>query len=253
MMTSLSGHDVAPALDLNRSRVARYLQLATLFRNWIASGQWPVGARIPNVDELARDFSVARGTIREALGALETEGLLQRFRAKGTFVRRSPVEGAAHKLEIDWKSIITAHAGAEINVLESRAVKTLPQIHLGEGRAAAAGYQMMRRLHQRNGMPYLLGRFYLERGLYRKGPPSRFRNQPTLPILHKVAHARLARARQTMTIGMADVSISSLLQIPLNAPVALVQRIALDRQGTIVYVGEGIYRGDAIRLEMDLR
>jgi len=251
-MTSLSTHDVAPAPDLSRSRIARYLQLATLFRNWIASGQWPVSARIPNVDELARDFSVARGTIREALGALEAEGLLQRFRAKGTFVRRSPVEGAAHKLEIDWKSIITAHAGAEIEVLESRAVKALPQIYLSEGRTADA-YQMMRRLHRRNGVPYLLGRFYLERALYKKGPPSRFRNQPTLPILHKLARTRLARARQTMTIGMADVSVASLLQIPLNAPVAHVRRFALDREGTIVYVGEGIYRGDAVRLEMDLR
>jgi GntR family transcriptional regulator len=251
-MAHLSTHDAAPAPDLSRSRVARYLQLATLFRNWIASGQWPVGSRIPNVDELARDFGVARGTMREALGALEAEGLLQRFRAKGTFVCNAPVESVAHKLEIDWKSIITAHAGAEIEVLESRATKSLPAAYLGEGSPAAA-YQMMRRLHRRNGTPYLLGRFYLERELFRKGPPLRFRNQPTLPILHKIAHARLAKARQTMTIAMADVSVSSLLQIPLNAPVALVRRIALDRQGTIVYVGEGIYRGDSIRLEMDLR
>ena len=249
---SLSTHDAALPPDLTRSRVARYIQLATLFRNWIASGRWPVGERIPNVDELADEFSVARGTIREALGALEAEGLLQRFRAKGTFVCRSPAGGTAHRLEIDWKSIITAHAGAEIEVLESRALTTLPTIYRMEGKLAAK-YQMMRRVHRRDGRPYLIGRFYLDYDLYRKGPPSRFRSQPTLPILHKIAHSRIAKARQTITIGMADVDVASLLDVPLNAPVAYNCRIAFDRKGTIIYVGEGIYRGDAIRLEIDLR
>src|ERR1700730_6416574 len=99
------------APDLSRSRVARYLQLATLFRNKIASRQWPVGGRIPNVDALALEFAVARGTIREALGVLEQEGLLDRFRAKGTFVRASPLHGSAHKVAIDWNSIIAVHEG----------------------------------------------------------------------------------------------------------------------------------------------
>src|SRR5258705_14006650 len=96
---------VTSSPDLSRSRVARYIQLATLFRNWIVSGHWPVGGRIPNVDDLALEFSVARGTIREALGVLEAEGLLERLRAKGTFVRNSPLVSSAHKLAIDWKSL----------------------------------------------------------------------------------------------------------------------------------------------------
>jgi len=86
---------VPKTTDLNRSPVARYIQLATLFRNRISSGEWPVSSRIPNVDELAAEFVVARGTMREALGLLEQEGLLERLRAKGTFVRtiKPPAEG----------------------------------------------------------------------------------------------------------------------------------------------------------------
>ena len=52
---------------------------------------------------------------------------------------------------------------------------------------------------------------------------------------------------------MADVEIAALLQVPLNAPVAQVHRIAIDRKGTILYVGNGVYRGDAICLEIELR
>jgi GntR family transcriptional regulator len=238
--------------DFDRSPVARYIQLATLFRSRIATGEWPVGSRIPNVDELAAEFAVARGTMREALGLLEEEGLLERLRAKGTFIRKSPVNEYAHKLAIDWKSLISAHEGATIDVLEQGVVTELPQIDRGKGKPAAK-YQMMRRLHLRQGQPYLVGRFYLEYELFKKGPPLQFRRLPTLPILHRIAGSEIANAWQTLTIGTADVDIAALLKISLNAPVAKVDRVAIDKNGIVIYAGHGVYRGDSLSLEIELR
>jgi GntR family transcriptional regulator len=249
---SKPGLHLVASTDLSRSRMARYLQLATLFRNWIGSGRWAVGERIPNVDELAAEFAVARGTIREALGVLEQEGLLERFRAKGTFVRASPHQSPALQLATDWSALITVHEGVDIKVLESRTLNELPSRYRERG-LQAARYQMMRRLHSRQGRPYLLARFFLDDEIFRLGPPLQFRRQPTLPILHNVAGARLARAHQRLTIGAADVEVAALLQLPLNAPVAYVHRIAHGHDGTILYVGEGTYRGDAISLDIDLR
>src|SRR5690606_18935881 len=122
--------------DISRSRIARYLQLATLFRNRITSGEWAVDQRIPNVADLADEFSVARGTIREALGVLADEGLIERFRAKGSFVRKSPQTHSAHHLEVNWQSIIEVHQGVEIRVLEQQAVQALPAYAASEGTAA---------------------------------------------------------------------------------------------------------------------
>ncbi len=240
------------ATDLSRSPVARYIQLATLFRNRIASGEWPLGGRIPNVDALAAEFVVARGTMREALGLLEQEGLIERLRAKGSFVRKSPIDAPAHRLAIDWDSLISVHEGAKIEVLEQRVVATLPSVDPAKG-TPAAKYQMMRRVHLRRGLPYLVGRFYLEYELFKKGPPLQFRRLPTLPILHRIAGDRIAKAWQKLTIATADVEIAALLKMPLNAPVAKVERIAVDRAGTIIYLGHGIYRGDAISMEIELR
>jgi GntR family transcriptional regulator len=247
-----SSASLAEGIDLSRSRVAIYLQLATLFRNWIAAKKWPVGARIPNVDDLAAEFSVARGTIREALGLLEGEGLLSRFRAKGTFVRGLPTESVPHRLEIDWRSLISAHEGAKIQTLSSETLSELPETYREFGKMTKK-YQMMRRLHLRDGAPYLLGRFYLDHDLYKQGPPEQFRKHPTLPILHRIATDRIGKARQRMTIGMADVEVAALLRVPLNSPVAYVSRIALDRGGSMIYIGEGIYRGDAVQLDIELR
>ncbi len=47
--------------------------------------------------------------------------------------------------------------------------------------------------------------------------------------------------------------LSSRLDMPLNAPVAIVQRSVVDRSGCLVFIGEGLYRGDMVRIDMKLR
>ena len=56
-------------------------------RERIDSGGWPPGARLPREIELAAEFGVARKTMRKALDMLETDGLIDRRRGSGTFVR----------------------------------------------------------------------------------------------------------------------------------------------------------------------
>lgn len=239
------------ATDFSRSPVSRYIQLATLFRNRIASGEWPVGSRIPNVDELAASFAVARGTMREALGLLEQEGLLERLRAKGTFVRKSPIEAVRHTVGLDWKSLSAAHEGATIEVLEQRVLKELPDFDTSKGKAGPS-YRMMRRLHVREGRPYLVSRVYVDDVVFRKHAGD-FRKMPALPTLRRVVGSRLYRAWQTLTIGAADLELAALLKLPLNAPVARIDRLAVDGDGIILYSAHGIYRGDSICMEMELR
>src|SRR3712207_6948832 len=85
----VGGAGTNKGLDLNRSAVPRHIQLTTLFRHRIEQGAWKTGQQIPTVDELAAECGVARATIRQAMDQLEVEGLIERFRAKGTFVRQT--------------------------------------------------------------------------------------------------------------------------------------------------------------------
>ena len=67
-----------------------------------------------------------------------------------------------------------------------------------------------------------------------------------------ITSATPARAHQVLTIGSADLEVAQCLNLPLNAPVADVRRVFNDPRGRVLYLGEVTYRGDAIRLEMDL-
>jgi DNA-binding LacI/PurR family transcriptional regulator len=72
--------------------VTKSKQLQELLRGEITSGSYDVGERFYSQNELARNFDVSHVTAREAVGALEQEGLLRRVQGKGTFVRRTSPE-----------------------------------------------------------------------------------------------------------------------------------------------------------------
>jgi GntR family transcriptional regulator len=53
-------------------------------------GSLPTGARLPSEPDLAAELSVSRATLREALQALATDGMVERRRGSGTFVTDRP-------------------------------------------------------------------------------------------------------------------------------------------------------------------
>ncbi|MEP9396091.1 FadR/GntR family transcriptional regulator [Mesorhizobium sp. KR2-14] len=60
---------------------------AESLRGEIASGRWVVGERIPNEAALSDMLAVSRGTVREAVRALVSRGLLETRQGSGTYVR----------------------------------------------------------------------------------------------------------------------------------------------------------------------
>jgi DNA-binding FadR family transcriptional regulator len=74
------------ALSEVRTLRASEVVLAQL-EGLIASGEWPVGSKIPAEPELVTRLGVGRNTVREAVRALEHAGLLEPRRGDGTYVR----------------------------------------------------------------------------------------------------------------------------------------------------------------------
>ena len=72
-------------------------QLATLLREEIAAGAYPPGVRLPTELELCDRYGVSRTPARRALGTLADEGLIVRYRRRGSFV----ADGRASTEELD--------------------------------------------------------------------------------------------------------------------------------------------------------
>lgn len=68
---------------------------ADSLRAEIVSGRWAVGERIPNEASLTDLLSVSRGTVREAVRVLASQGLLVTRQGSGTYVRSAVDPSAA--------------------------------------------------------------------------------------------------------------------------------------------------------------
>jgi len=66
----------------------------------IDRGELPAGSRLPSEPDLAAELQVSRATLREALRAMEDEGLLRRRQGSGTFVAEHP--RMANSLDVNF-------------------------------------------------------------------------------------------------------------------------------------------------------
>ncbi|MCX4099273.1 GntR family transcriptional regulator [Nocardia sp. alder85J] len=70
--------------------ISGYRDLAASLRAAIQQGEYPPGSTLPKQDELAERYQVNIKTVRQAVGVLETEGLVTAIRRRGTVVRERP-------------------------------------------------------------------------------------------------------------------------------------------------------------------
>ena len=239
-------------VDFSRSAIARYIQLATLFRRRIDAGHWPLGSQIPTVDELAAEFGVARATIRQALDVLENDRLIERFRAKGTFVRRRPQEELWCAVGTNWAGLLRPNHDARIEILAQEPNIRLERIAYPIG-ALAPLYRHLHRRHWRNDKPFLLTDLYVAESVMDRITKKDIETKTALRLINDVRGLEIKDAQQTMTIGTADMETAEALTMPLNAPVAFVHRRVVDAAGITVLVAEGIYRGDVVRFDVKLK
>ena len=67
----------------------QYMKIYDDIRRKIIDGDFASGMKLKTEQEIANEYSVSRPTVRQAFLELEREGLLERYRGKGTFVKNS--------------------------------------------------------------------------------------------------------------------------------------------------------------------
>jgi GntR family transcriptional regulator len=225
-----------------------YVQLVTLFQRRVESGEWEVGSQVPTLDQLQKELGVARATIRHAIGFLEQEGLIGRYRGRGTFVLRKPEIDVWHDIPSNWDDLVRADTNTKMEWLENRRAKDFAPFH--EGGTMASTYQYVRRLHRRNGVPYLIGMAYIEDELFKSLGRAGLQHAAPLKALEEIG---VGRAEQTIQIGTADLEAAQLLEVSLNSPTVIVMRSVFDRDGLLRYQSEGTHRGDFVRIRTRLK
>ena len=93
-----------PAKSVEPQRL--YSQIAKQIQDLIKSGEFAVGSRLPAERDLATQLSVSRPSVREALIALEVEGVIEVRTGSGIYVKslgqRPPSKSSALNTPAEW-------------------------------------------------------------------------------------------------------------------------------------------------------
>jgi len=231
--------------------VPRYVQLADILRERITRGQLLPGARLPTLDELVKEFDVARVTVRQAVDVLARDGLVSPQRGRGTFVTQRKAENRRLHTVTTMGELEELYRDSKPELLNLGESSAAPTLREDEG-TPAPKYFYMRRVHVLDGEPYCVISIHLDDRIFRRSP-AKFRKQLVIPLLRSMPAVTIARARQRLTIGLADVDEAAHLRVPVNSPIARVRRVFNAPDGTVIYLAEVTYRGDFVRLDMEMK
>lgn len=236
--------------DYRRSPFPRYLQIAGVIRRRIEDGVWAPNAKISTLQELEAEFQVARVTIRQAIELLQSEGLLRRIQGKGTFVSSSVEDKRWLKLDLKWHSLAGSIGVNVPRFLPVSRTHTEPVIGEGEG-TPAARYRYLESVQSRHGQPYSFAQVHLDENIYRLAK-ERFGREPSISVIATLDGVKVKRARQSFIVGTVEPRVANLLSIGIGFPTVEAHLVVSDKNDMVIYVGDIIYRGDCVQLDVDL-
>lgn len=233
--------------DVLRSSPGKlYLHVATLMRRRLETGDWAPGGKLPPLAELAGEFDVATVTIRQAVAILEAEGLLRRQQGVGTFVEEGVAPKPSFAVGLDWPSLLDMITKSTPRLVRAADVQGAPAV---PGTTAAPAYRYLKRVNSVNGLPCLVAEAYIDSRIYARAP-ERFDAETIIPLIEEIGGVEIARCRQVLTIGQADLETATLLGVPVNTPMGDIRRVLTDPDGAMIYLNDVSYRGDLVEFEI---
>ena len=227
-----------------------YAQVADAMRERIVKGAWPIGAQIPTLPVLAQEFGVALITVRQAVQLLKNEQLVAPEQGRGTFVRNKPQTHPKMRVETSLHGLADLYRKLAPRVLPLDEGIGTPRLEAEDG-LPAPSYRYLRRVHASDRQVTSVISAYLDDRVF-KMAPRRFRKELIIPVLMDLKAVQIGSARQILTVGAAGAEAATALNIAVSAPVAELRRVFCAPDGTVIYLGELTYRGDFIRVDMDL-
>lgn len=233
----------------------RYQQLAEDLRGAILRGDFPAPDQFPTENELCIRYGVSRFTVREALRALQAEGLIRRKRGSGTVIQPAAARGGAlHQPLSNVQELMQYARDSHVDFqrlpdtpLPRKLVEQLPAGVIGKW-----SHFLGLRISESLGAPIALTDAYVHPELrdavahLDPGEDTLFRQ------LERLGHLRIAQVTQDIQAVSASASIAADLKVPRRSPCLRILRCYYDAAGRLFEISVSIHPGERFAYAMHI-
>jgi len=240
----------APAASPEGGKTRR---IYLLLKDTITSGSHPPGTPLPGELKLAETHGVSRVTIRRALDALVSDGLIERRAGSGTVTRQPPA--MPQQIRADFATLMPQirQMGEETTArLLSFSYATPPAL-VAEALRLAADVRVQNavRLRLARGLPFSYLTTYVPEDIASAYSEADLAAAPLLRLLER-SGLRIDHAQQSVSAVLAAPEVAEALETEVGAALIALTRVVYDETGRGIEYLSALYRPDRFRLEMTL-
>lgn len=240
---------MAEAIPIRGPRADRARRVADVLRQQIHAAAYPEG--LPAESDLSAEFSVSRNTIREALGILKQEGLIDRGPKVGTHVAQRKYDHRIDSL-LGLKETFK-HIGEVRNEVRTAMPVVAPpavasRLRLEPGEQAV----FIERLRYLGDLPLSLDLTYLTPDIGTEILDHALETNDLFALIEQVSGHRLGSAALALEAIPADAHSAATLQVPDGSALLMLERLTSLDDGTPVDLEYIRMRGDRITMRGSL-
>lgn len=212
-------------------QLPKYQVIYSTLRQQILDGAFTPGERLPAQQELADSFGVTLMTLRQAMAALESDGLVWAERGKGTFVSERPVDIRVGNLSSFAQQMHSAgiEMTTEVVAVDSIASGDVVEV------AAALGHEgdlcCITRRRTVGGVPMSLQRSYLAKDSAPSDPFTEIVNDSLYDTIEAATGWTVVDARESITAIAVNEADAAMLGIEPGHPALLSIRTSMNQFG----------------------
>ncbi len=240
---------------VKESPIPIYYQIYVDLKKKLLSN-WPglEEGKLPPEQELARTYNVSRVCMRQAMAELEKDGLIVRYRGRGSFVNMSP-KPIMQNLDLPTsmsRQSVRQYIDKCPEIVELRHFETTYE-HISEALNYQGGIFYIKRIMKVDGTPIAVNRIWIpekfapdldKNGLSVEGSLSKTLNQ--------VYHLKAGHRSNVIEAVRPSVSEVELLKITYETLILQVTSTSFLADNTPFEHSVTSWIGDAIRLKMDV-
>lgn len=244
----MTGNSFVFASTLPRSGVTVWRRIADTLAREIRDRRYVDSGKLPSEGELAARFGVNRHTLRQAVKALQDEGLLRIEQGRGMFVQHELLPYALSRRTRFTENLQQQGLLPDKQLLSARREPAGERVAAGLQLAPGADVLAVEALYEAEGQPLNLARSFY--------PADRFEGLlemlgdgvSTTEMLRRLGVEDYVRAESRITTQLPSDETARLLRQPASRPLLCVESVDADLAGRPIKYGETVFCGDRVQL-----